>query len=79
MISKRDSRPFLVKTPIGYSKTSSNQNAVFGDWITLYGLIRDTTKDTNLTVYGIEMPFDIQITLNATSLARQKMPHFNTL
>ena len=71
MISKRDSRPFLVKTPVGYSKTSSNQTAVFGEWKTLYGLIRDTNKDANLKVYGIELPFDIQITLNATTTAKQ--------
>ena len=72
MISKRDSRPFLVKTPVGYSKTSSNQTAVFGEWKTLYGLIRDTNKDANLKVYGIELPFDVQITLNATTTAKQK-------
>lgn len=71
MVSKRDSRPFLVKTPIGYLKSSSNQSAVFGEWITLYGLIRDTNKDANFKVYGVELPFDVQITLNATSLAKQ--------
>lgn len=71
MISKRDSKPFLIKFPIGVSKTSKKEMIYQDNWQTLHGLISDPSGRFASTVYGKEQNFDKVITLNAGSLSRQ--------
>jgi hypothetical protein len=71
MISKRDSRPFLVKFPIGTFKDYKETNTVYGDeWQTLYGLISDPRGRMRMEVYGNELNFDKVLILNATDTSR---------
>ena len=72
MISKRDSKPFLVKFPIGTSKDSKETNTVYSDeWLTLYGLISDPRGAIRRQLYGDELNFDKVLILNATENSRK--------
>lgn len=71
MISKRDSKPFLIKFPIGVSKTSKKEMIYQNNWQIVYGLVGDPSGRFASTVYGKEQNFDKMITLNAGSLSRQ--------
>lgn len=70
MISKRDSRPFMVKFPIGISKTTKSAMQYEDNWITLYGLISEPSGSIFKNEYGNETRFDKIITLNAGSVSK---------
>lgn len=70
MISKRDSKPLMVKFPIGVSKTTKSSMQYEDNWITLYGLISEPSGSIFKNEYGNETRFDKIITLNAGSVSR---------
>lgn len=71
MISKRDSRPFLIKFPIGTIKDYKGTDTVYSDeWQTLYGLISDPRGVLRREIYGDELNFDKVLILNATENSR---------
>lgn len=70
MISKRDSKSFMIKFPIGVSKTNKSEMKYEDNWITLYGLISEPSGSLFKTEYGNETRFDKVITLNAGSVSR---------
>lgn len=70
MISKRDSKSFMIKFPIGVSKTNKSEMKYEDNWITLYGLISEPSGNLFKTEYGNETRFDKVITLNAGSVSR---------
>ena len=69
MISKKDSKPFLIKNPSGYM-VGSPKTLTYGSWNLLYGLISDPTGVYHAQKYGIENRFDRVITLNANEDSR---------
>ena len=72
MISKRDSKPFLIKQPVGNSEDDSENIMLYEDsWTVLYGLISDPNGRLRNQVYGNELPFDKIITVNAGSSSKQ--------
>lgn len=70
MISKRDSKPFLIKFASGVEKTSKKEMQYDGEWQTCYGIISDTISGLNPNIYGYEVPYDKTIIVNAGSLTR---------
>lgn len=71
MISKRDSRPFLIKFPVGVSNGSSKRETVYEDsWRLVYGLISDPRGILRKEIYGDTLNFDKVVILNATDLSR---------
>ena len=77
MISKRDSKPFLIKFPIGTAKTNKADMQYGDDWQTVYGLISDPSGRVNPEVYGNNLSFDKVVILNANSTSR--MIDYDTL
>lgn len=65
MIPKRDSKPILVKFPIG----EANGMVYEKDWITIYGIVREL-GEFEKKIYGIDMDFDLIIIVNAGSVSR---------
>lgn len=65
MISKRDSKPILVKFAIGTSEEDSREKIYQDNWDLVYGLIRDPSGSLATNEYGQEEDFDRVITLNA--------------
>ena len=70
MISKRDSKPILIKFPIGTGEQDSREKIYQSDWNLVYGLVRDPSGFYNKEIYGGEPNFDKVITVNAGSLTR---------
>ena len=70
MISKRDSKPFQVKFPIGIEKTNKIDMQYQDEWHTCFGLIRDTINGPSNKPYGFDMMYDKVITVNAGSITR---------
>lgn len=64
MISKRDSKPFLVKFPIGSKKDSSTEKIYEDSWNVCYGLIGEPSGGILRRVYGNELDFDKVIVMN---------------
>lgn len=77
MISKRDSKPFLVKFPIGTQKTTKIETLYESDWNTVYGLISDPQGSLRNNVYGYDLMFDKTIIVNAGSITRKI--NYNTI
>lgn len=71
MISKRDSKPILIKFPIGVLKSNKTDTIYEETWNTIYGLISDPSGSLQLLMYGNDLPFDRVITVNAGSLSRR--------
>lgn len=69
MISKKDSKPFLIKNPVGYL-VGNTKNKTYGSWNLLYGLISDPSGAYYAQKYGVESRFDRVITLNANEDSR---------
>jgi hypothetical protein len=70
MISKRDSKPFQIKFPIGVSKTTKTDMVYQDDWETVYGLVSDPNGVYNNNIYGKDYVFDKVVTVNAGSKTR---------
>ena len=70
MISKRDSKPFQVKFPIGIEKTNKIETQYENNWNVCFGIIRDTITDAEKNMYGYNLSFDKIITVNAGSITR---------
>lgn len=68
MISKKDSRPFLIKQAIGGKQTNKDDTIYESQWHTVYGLIGDPTGAIYARMYGIEEVYDKVIIVNATNL-----------
>ena len=71
MISKRDSKPFLIKFPIGVSKTKKTDMTYQHNWEVVYGLISDPNGIYQSNVFGKDMNFDKVITVNAGANTRR--------
>lgn len=71
MISKKDSKPILVKFPIGVNDGSSREMLYGEDWTTVYALISDPRGAIRRDKYGNELQFDKVITMNAGSVTRR--------
>ena len=70
MISKRDSKPFKVKFPIGISRTNKDDMNYQNEWQTVYGLISEPSGSIFARIYGNELDCDKTITVNASDLTR---------
>ncbi len=70
MISKRDSKPFLIKQAIGGVKTTKEDTIYESNWKTVYGLVGDPSGSINTKIYGLEENYDKIIIVNATSTTR---------
>ena len=70
MISKIDSKPFKIKFPIGISKTNKIDMKYQDEWQTVYGIVGDPNGAISKYVYGIDVPFDKVIVVNASSMTR---------
>ena len=70
MVSKKDSKPFLVKFPIGASKTTKVNMEYDENWEVVYGLISDPTGLRRFNEYGYDLNFDKVLTVNAGSVTR---------
>ncbi len=70
MISKRDSKPFQIKFPIGIEKTNKLDMKYESDWHTCFGLVRETANGQRENPYGYNVLFDKLVTTNAGLLTR---------
>lgn len=70
MIPKKDSKPFKIKFPIGVEKTNKIDTIYQDEWLTCYGLCRDTIAGLNVNYYGHEPLYDKVLTVNAGSNTR---------
>lgn len=70
MISKRDSKPFQVKFPIGIEKTNKIDMQYEDEWHTCFGLMHDTINGLSKNPYGFDTIYDKVITVNAGSITR---------
>lgn len=70
MVSKKDSKPILVKFPIGASKTTKVDMEYEDEWRLVYGLISEPTGVRVNNPYGYDLNFDKVITLNAGEITR---------
>ena len=70
MVSKKDSKPILIKFPIGTSDDEAREKIYQSDWNLIYGLIRDPNGSNQKELYGEEPNFDRVITVNAGSITR---------
>lgn len=70
MISKRDSKPFQVKFPIGVEKTTKVDMQYDDNWHVCFGIMRDNISGKNPNVYGYDVLYDKTITVNAGSITR---------
>lgn len=71
MISKRDSKPFQIKFPIGIMKTNKSDMQYEDSWHLVYGLISNPNGIIKNNIYGYEGDFDKVIIMVATPLTRQ--------
>lgn len=70
MISKKDSKPFLVKFVIA-NTTDSSPKPVYDDWQVVSGLISDPNGLIVENTYGTQQEYDRILILNATDITRQ--------
>jgi hypothetical protein len=70
MISKRDSKPFKIKFPIGISKTNKLDTKYQDNWEDVYGLVGDPNGYIAKNIFGSEPNIDKTIIVNAGSLTR---------
>lgn len=70
MISKRDSKPFKIKFPIGISKTNKVDMKYQDEWQDVYGLIGDPSGYISQNMFGQDSNIDKTIIVNASSLTR---------
>lgn len=72
MISKRDSKSFLIRFAIGVDDSNGNKKTIYeNNWTTIYGLISEPTGQNEKYVYGREFNFDKTIIVNASSTTRK--------
>lgn len=71
MISKRDSKPFLVKFPVGVVRDSATETQFDSEWNVCYGLIGDPRGSLFRRVYGNEPEFDKVVILNYGSISKK--------
>ena len=71
MISKRDSRPILIKFPIGTLKDEKSEKVYNQEWHTVYGLKSDPRGMLRTNVYGTDLSFDKVVIFNAGELTRK--------
>lgn len=71
MFSKRDSKPFQIKFPIGIKKTNKSDMKYEESWHLMYGLISNPNGAIGNNLYGYEGDFDKIITVVATPLTRK--------
>lgn len=71
MISKRDSKPILVKFPIGVLKSNKTDTIYEDNWNTIYGLVSDPSGSLMSFMYGNDLQFDKMITVNSGSLSKR--------
>lgn len=70
MISKKDAKPFLIKTAIGTAKTTKAEMLYDDEWQVVYGLVGDPVGYLQYREYGNELVFDKVLVLNANSTSR---------
>lgn len=70
MISKRDSKPFKIKFPIGITKTNKVDMQYQTEWKTVYGLVGEPNGSIYSRIYGNEFNYDKVIIVNAGVLTR---------
>lgn len=70
MISKKDSKPFLVKFVIA-NTLESEPKPIYSDYNCVSGLIGDPTGLVSKEPYGLEFDFDRLVTVNATPTTRK--------
>lgn len=66
MIPKRDSKPILIKFPIG----ESNSMVYEDQWQTIYGIVKHAGFYEK-KIYGIDYDFDLIVIVNASSTTRK--------
>ena len=66
MISKKDSKPILIKFPIG----EGSEMIYDSEWTLIYGIIKETGL-FDKKIYGIDSDFDLIVVLNATPITRR--------
>lgn len=71
MISKRDSKPFLVKFPIGTVRNISTDKQYEEVWNTCCGLISDPSGSILNRIYGNELDYDKVLILNYGSNSKR--------
>lgn len=71
MISKRDTKPFLVKFVVGNNTDEEDTTPVYGKYQVLSGLISDPTGRINPYIYGLEENYDRVLIVNANDTSRQ--------
>ena len=71
MFSNKDTKPFLVKFPIGVLKTNKSDMQYESSWNLFYGLISNPNGSFDKNMYGYEGDFDKVITVVATPLTRR--------
>lgn len=77
MISKKDSRPFLIKQAIGGKQTNKETTVYEENWTTVYGLISKPSGSIYARLFGLEEVYDKVLIVNAT--ANTKAIQNNTL
>ena len=70
MISKKDSKPILIKQAIGGKQTNKDDTIYENNWQVVYGLISEPSGTIYNREYGIEEVYDKVITVTATSKTR---------
>lgn len=71
MVPKRDSKPILVKFPLGISEEDGRNKLYDKNWQTVYALISDPSGTKKENLYGSDFDFDKVITVNAGAIARK--------
>lgn len=70
MISKRDSKPFKIKLPVGISKTNKIDMRYQDEWEDVFGLIGDSNGYIAKNMFGQESNIDKTIVVNASPVTR---------
>ena len=70
MISKKDSKTFLIKQAIGGKQTNKDDTIYESDWQVVYGLISEPSGSIYARIYGSEEVYDKVIVVNATANTR---------
>ena len=71
MFINKDTKPFLIKFPIGIKKTNKSDMQYQDSWDLMYGLISNPNGSYQKNIYGYEGEFDRIITVVATPLTRR--------
>lgn len=70
MISRRDSKPFLIKF-INATQEINDRMPVYSGWEVVTGLISKLSGFVNGQMYGRELDYDLSIIVNATDISRR--------